>query len=445
MLTIATLLFVLPHGFAHSQDDEKNVRTFTNKDLDKYPAIPVTPPEQSGKYPDSIDTFSRKKPLDAEVIFRENSQAVAAIVSLDRKGNFQAYGSGFVISRDGLIVTNYHVVRNAFTLKVLIGKKLHPVQGLVYMDKDRDFSVLKVDVPNLHVVKLGSLDSAGKGAPVYVLSNPRAKEIIFSEGVIQGMKRFGRKQKMLQLTAFFSAGSSGGPVLNQYGEVIGIATAGISQTRNVQFAVPINYLKEKLTSDEISAFSQTFQSRDTKSADYWINTANNLYESGKYIEAIEAFQSAIKKDSKSTGAYNGLGVAYMKLQEYEKAEIALKKALGIEPDSAWVHSNLGLMYSETGRYEEAVSAFKEALKVNPDLEIAHLNLGNTYRWLKMYEEARRSYLLALGINPDSSLAHYSLGLTYRDLKDYDAARKEYRILKDIDPELAKNLLRWINR
>jgi S1-C subfamily serine protease len=139
------------------------------------------------------------------------------------------------------------------------------------------------------------------------MSNPGGDKTIISEGTLSGIEKFGRRKRMLQITASFSQGSSGGPVFNKNGEVIGIATAGISKAGNLKFIVSIERLKDMLVSGEISEFSDTFGTKDKRSSGYWLERGDSFYKSGKYTEAIEAYQKTIKKDEKSVRAYNGLG------------------------------------------------------------------------------------------------------------------------------------------
>ncbi len=445
--TLTVMLLAPPsHISAQGRDRQKSIRTFTNRDLEKYPAIPVQPPEPFEYTSDSVSSNDAqfRRTLSSGEIFRENSPAVVPVIVYDRKGRLMRYGSGFAISGNGLIVTSFHVVRNASSLKVLVGKKLYPVQGLVSMDKEHDFAVLKADVPDLPAVRFGSVQDVMNGDPVFVMSNPGGEEVVLTEGVVKGIIKFGRKKRMFQVTAAFSEGSSGGPVLNARGEVIGIATSGIETEEKLNFVVPSDIIQEKLASGEISEQSETFLGRDRRSADYWMNIAQIALKSGRLSEAAGAYQKAVERDGKMASAYNGLGVVFMELKQYHEAENAFKKALSIDPDLSWVHSNLGLMYSRTGRYEEAISVLTEAVRISPELETPYLNLGNAYRWARKYHEARDAYKQAVTINPSSAYAHYSLGLTYRDLDDIDSAREEFRILQELDPELAKELDRWID-
>ena len=109
---------------------------------------------------------------DAERIFLENNKAVVVVVTFDQKGEAISQGSGFVVTEDGAVVTNYHVISNAASIKIKAGGKVLNVEGLLYIDKENDLVILKADGKNLPTVKIGDADKAGIGEKVYVIGSP---------------------------------------------------------------------------------------------------------------------------------------------------------------------------------------------------------------------------------------------------------------------------------
>lgn len=173
------------------------------------------------------------------------------IISCNKKGEPLGQGSGFVIG-DGLIATNQHVIDHAAQYKVKIGNRLQ-ASRLVIQNKEKDFAVLKVKTgEKLHRVKLGDTRRVNIGEKIFVMGSPVGLENTISEGIVSGIRKIGRKdQALLQITAPISAGSSGGPVLNARGEVIGIATASITgdssrPVQNINLAVPIDGVTSSL-------------------------------------------------------------------------------------------------------------------------------------------------------------------------------------------------------
>ena len=152
-------------------------------------------------------------------------------------------GSGFVI-RDDQIVTNYHVIDNMSIGGVrLVGKEdLYPIEATLAVEKNRDLAIIKVVGIDVPALSLGDSDAVQIGDKVYVAGNPQGLEGSFSDGIISAI-RGGSADKFFQMTAPISQGSSGGPVVNARGEVIGVSFATHLEGQNLNFAIPVNYLK----------------------------------------------------------------------------------------------------------------------------------------------------------------------------------------------------------
>ena len=152
-------------------------------------------------------------------------------------------GSGFVI-RDDQIVTNYHVIDNmSIGGAKLVGKEdLYPIEATLAVEKNRDLAIIKVVGIDVPALSLGDSNTVQIGDKVYVAGNPHGLEGSFSDGIISAI-RGGSADKFFQMTAPISQGSSGGPVVNEKGEVIGVSFATFRNGQNLNFAIPVNYLK----------------------------------------------------------------------------------------------------------------------------------------------------------------------------------------------------------
>ena len=91
---------------------------------------------------------------EANRIFKLNSKAVVMVITYDEKGNEIGTGSGFIVRRDGVVVTNYHVIGMAKDIKIKAGNKIFDVEGLIFTDKINDLAILKAKAKNMPVVKL---------------------------------------------------------------------------------------------------------------------------------------------------------------------------------------------------------------------------------------------------------------------------------------------------
>ena len=174
-------------------------------------------------------------------------KALASTVLLvmeDANGQPLSLGSGFFI-HNGQVATNLHVVKGASRgyAKLVSQKTKYNIEGITAVDAERDLIILKISVPRAQVIPLGDSDTIQVGSPIYAVGNPRGLEGTFSQGIISSIRQIGT-DKILQLTAPISPGSSGGPVLNDKGRVIGVSVATFRGGQNLNFAIPSNYLKK---------------------------------------------------------------------------------------------------------------------------------------------------------------------------------------------------------
>jgi S1-C subfamily serine protease len=176
-------------------------------------------------------------------IARENLASVVTLIALDDRDQPLALGSGFFITRDGVLATNAHVVGGA--AKVLVrwrGQSGVAVKILNFAQK-YDLVTLQTSFAMTPAVLLADSDTAAVGQDVVVLGSPQGLEGTVSTGIIGGLRILGGV-KYLQITAPISPGSSGGPVFNSQGRVIGISTATSAKGQNLNFALPANLLRD---------------------------------------------------------------------------------------------------------------------------------------------------------------------------------------------------------
>ena len=168
--------------------------------------------------------------------------SVVMIVTSDANGQPLALGSGFIVS-NGVIATNMHVIEGASAAraKVVARPETYTVGGVVGTDATADLALLKIGGLDAPPLQLGDSEQAAVGDKVFAVGNPEGLEGTFSEGIVSGIRTIGA-DKLLQITAPISPGSSGGPVIGSTGRVLGIAAATFREGQNLNFAVPVSYL-----------------------------------------------------------------------------------------------------------------------------------------------------------------------------------------------------------
>ncbi|WP_066871697.1 S1C family serine protease [Clostridium mediterraneense] len=212
-------------------------------------------------------------------------------------------GSGFIISEEGRVVTNYHVINGAQEVKVILSDGKEVNAKVVNYDANADIAVLQItdNIKMPGVAKLGDSSKAVAGEDVIAIGNPLGKEFseTITKGIISSPNRklsiSGSKdnvEEFIQTDAAINPGNSGGPLINANGEVIGINTAKKvgEEIEGIGFSIPINVVKEKLDSLSKPILNIGITARDVNEE----TAKRNNLEEGIYIQGISEFSPAEK-------------------------------------------------------------------------------------------------------------------------------------------------------
>ena len=360
--------------------------------------------------------------------------ASSIVVVTTRSADGGSLGSGFIVSDDGIIVTNFHVVASAEGVDVkLKNGKSYPVTGIVDYDPIRDICVLKIDARNLNVMPLGSSDNLIQGQRVLVIGAPMGLEYSVSDGLFSGMRdSFG--QEVIQFTAPISPGNSGGPLLNMQGKVIGITTFTNVGGQNLNFAVPINEAKKYILSYPKMSFREFVAGLSGKHSLY--NLGCQLFVAGNTELSLDYLFQAVELDPEFVDAYAALSEVFAALGMYEQEFQVLEKIIAIDPQNVPAHNNLGFIYGNLGMFNEAIAEFKEVITIKPDEAMAHSNLAAVYSKAGYLDAAIAECKRAVSLDPDYSSGHSNLGWGYFQKGMVDEAIVEIKKAVSLDPNNA---------
>jgi regulator of sirC expression with transglutaminase-like and TPR domain len=181
-----------------------------------------------------------------EQIAEGTRKSVVVITFAGRDGKRQGLGTGFIISPDGLIATNLHVLGEARPITVqLADGKHYNVASIHASDRSADLAIVRIDAKGLVALDLGNSDQLKEGQAIVALGNPRGLAGSVVAGVLSARRQV-EGRPMLQVALPIEPGNSGGPVLDLHGRVQGILTMKSAVTNNLGFAMPINALKPLL-------------------------------------------------------------------------------------------------------------------------------------------------------------------------------------------------------
>lgn len=191
-------------------------------------------------------------------IVEEQGKAVLVVLNLGPGMALRGHGSGFLVRQNGVFVTNFHVIERATAVGIRLrdGREF-AVTGIVELKPELDLAVLKTDALGLPVVSLGDSDAVKAGERAIAIGSPMGLENTVSDGLVSAIRQVGPGERIFQFTSPISPGSSGGPLFNMNGEVIGITFAGLDEGQNLNFAIPINYAKPLIRDAATVVFSPT--------------------------------------------------------------------------------------------------------------------------------------------------------------------------------------------
>jgi S1-C subfamily serine protease len=194
-------------------------------------------------FPVAIEASAQEPESVAARIARENLPSVVTLIALDDRDQPLALGSGFFITRDGVLVTNAHVVGGAARVLVRWRGQNGVAVKILNFAKKYDLVTIQTSFAATPPVLLADSETAAAGQDIIVLGSPQGLEGTVSTGIIGGLRTIGGV-RYLQITAPISPGSSGGPVFDSQGRVIGISTATSAKGQNLNFALPANLLRD---------------------------------------------------------------------------------------------------------------------------------------------------------------------------------------------------------
>jgi hypothetical protein len=199
--------------------------------------------------------------LDPREIYEKVESGVVAIEVLGLDGKVAKTGSGFLVSSDGKLLTNFHVIAHSkqATVRLANGDAYDTVEVLS-VDRRKDIAFLKIQAVELPFLSLGKSGSVEIGDAIYSVSNPlgSALQNTLSQGLVSG-KRDMDGYRVLQVSAPISHGSSGGPIFNTAAEVVGIAAFTIESGQNLNFAIPIDYARGMLSANNPQPLGSVYE------------------------------------------------------------------------------------------------------------------------------------------------------------------------------------------
>ncbi len=293
--------------------------------------------------------------LDPTAIYQRSSLAVAVIVAPDGK-SFDL-GSGFILNPKGFILTNYHVVGNNRKVWIKLADGSVYQGTVVSRNPNVDLAMIQIQ-PKKPLPSLGlQLVPPQIGQKVYAIGNPSPKstgmlERSFSDGIVSRIDASGR----IQFTASVTFGSSGGPLLNEDGYVVGVVSSGAPGT-NFNFAVPVGALNA-LPGQRSAAGLQAQQISN------YLTVGILQFRQNNFHKALQVFSAGIQRYPSDPILHSNRGATKRFLRDYQGALKDYTRSIQLRPTSVAYFNRAKLYASELKQPQQAIRDYSEAIRIN---------------------------------------------------------------------------------
>jgi Flp pilus assembly protein TadD len=310
--------------------------------------------------------------LNLTALIRRVRPAVVTVMVYDHRGKELGFGSGFFVSRGGELLTNHHVIEGASSARIrTFDGHTWPLRVILADDKDSDLARL-VAFMGEPVPFLAMASQAPQvGDRVLVIGSPMGLDETVTDGIVSAIpsEREGQSDlepATLQVTAAISEGSSGGPVVDSRGDVIGVATAFMSEGENLGFAVPLARIRT-LARGTPRTFAQWRNPHRRPSAKDLYYDGLAMQRSGDCASGLGYFRRAIKEDPRLAEAWWGRGLCLVQQGAERDAQTAFDRAVALNPRFADAHYDLGRVYADEGESGLAAREYGVLKRLSPDL------------------------------------------------------------------------------
>lgn len=414
--------------------------------------------------------------LSAADLYNKVYPAIVVIQPEEESGEVSGLGSGFIIDKEGTVVTNYHVVQGAARLHITLadGRTLL-VNSLIGFDGDKDLALFRVSVSNPPIIEIEREGRAPTiGEKVYAIGNPKGLQNTLSEGLVSGVRSAPPWGDLIQTTASVGPGSSGGPLLNEKGKAIGVIVFLLREGQNLNFAIPAAALlalaakgysptplaglpetenrktmKEQVATAAVLAIIQGRTSEGYVMAEElirkwpdfgraWYAKGYALQEMGENVQAVEALNRALNLSPQLNEAYFPLGLALFNLTRYDEAIEAFGNSNRYAV-SETTYFNIGLSYLRLDKKRRAIENFEEAVRLKPEFAEAHYMICESYVAMGDVHTAVIMCERTIRYDPRHVEARYLLGQAYIQLGEYEKAYSHMAVLSSLDPAKARLL------
>ncbi|MBX3179012.1 MAG: serine protease [Candidatus Hydrogenedentes bacterium] len=355
---------------------------------------------------------------DVEAIAARALPAVILIHGTRADTGARVQGSGCVVHPDGYVLATAHQAEGVRDFEGQFADGTRVPLSLVRSEPAIEYALFKTDRPLPAHAPIGDALTVRSGAPIVSIASPRNLEFATVSGTVSNPSKEYNGYPVLLVSLTATHGSSGGPVFDREGRLIGLISGGLTEVdftivNKINNAYPLlKSIGARLLGDDFAEAGRLVPAPGASEAELRAIDAYNRGVSADGVEEkIAAYGLATTLLPAFFEAHFNLALAESSAGDLEAAAKAYLRADALRPDSVAVKRNLGRLYLRARQYEDAAAVFAEALRLAPEDARSHNDLGEAHRRAGKHAEAIRHFRDALRLNDSAPGVHYNLALS----------------------------------
>ncbi len=403
----------------------------------------------------ALSALAAAAPPALEDLVEGTGTATLVLHGIREDNGAPVQSSGCYVSQDGHVLTTAHQIVGVGQLQARTQSGDHPALEVLEVDPARELALLKATRPTAQAVPIGNSNALKSGAFLFSIAAPRGLEFTTVTGIVSKTDMTYRGHPAFLADLRTGPGSSGGPIFNERGELVGLVIGKLENEEWLTVVKPVNTAFPMLRRHGVFLEPGAIGGQGTVALApapglspaelRAVQAYNKGVDAKEPADKAKAYRLAVKVLPDFYEAWFNLGISATALEEFDEAEHAYRQARALNPGALKTQRNLGRLYLKQSKRKEALACFKQASILAPADAQSYNDLGEAHRQLAQHPQAIQAFSKAIELRPGYAQAHFNLGLSEANGGDPRAAASHFETYLRLRPQArdAAQVQAWI--